>query len=79
MNNAKNEHKRIKRGKVPGRIGDEAVHSLLEGKDVTLKFGKTVDTRTAQRDGKLIREPIAKKTRAVLKERTRDKIKRELD
>jgi hypothetical protein len=80
VNNSKHEHKRIKRGKQPGQIGDDAIHKLLEGKDVTLRLGSTrLDVRTAARDGKLIREPIVKKTRAVLKERTRDVVKRELE
>lgn len=75
MNNSKNEYKRIKRGKLPGQIGDDAIHRLLEGKDVALSV---TDMRTAARDGKLIRKPIVKKTRAVLKERTRDAVKKEL-
>jgi hypothetical protein len=79
VNNSKHEHKRIKRGKLPGRIGDEAVHKLLEGKDVALRYGVMLDVRTAAVDGKLIRQPIIKKTRAVLKERARDTVKRELE
>jgi hypothetical protein len=75
LNNSKNEYKRIKRGKLPGQIGDDAIHRLLEGKDVALSV---TDMRTAARDGKLIRKPIVKKTRAVLKERTRDAVKKEL-
>lgn len=75
MNNSKNDYKRIKRGKLPGQIGDYAIHRLLEGKDVALSV---TDMRTAARDGKLIRKPIVKKTRAVLKERTRDAVKKEL-
>jgi hypothetical protein len=80
LNNSKNDHKRIKRGKLPGQIGDDAIHSLLEGKDVALRLSPTkLDVRAAARDGKIIREPIIKKTRAVLKERTRDAVKRELE
>ena len=80
MNNSKNDYKRIKRGKLPGQIGDGAVHLLLEGKDVALRLTPSeLDVRTAARDGKTIREPIIKKTRAVLKERTRDAVKRELE
>ncbi len=75
MNNSKNEYRRIKRGKLPGQIGDDAIHRLLEGKNVALSV---TDVRTAARDGKLIRKPIIKKTRAVLKERTRDAVKKEL-
>ena len=80
MNNSKNDHKSVKRGKLPGQIGDDAIHRLLEGKDVVLPLGRRgLDVRTAARDGKMIREPIIKKTRAVLKERTRDAVKRELE
>ena len=80
MNNSKNDYKRIKRGKLPGQIGDDAIHRLLEGKDVALRLTPAeLDVRTAARDGKMIREPIIKKTRAVLKERTRDAVKRELE
>jgi len=75
LNNSKNEYRRIKRGKLPGQIGDDAIHRLLEGKNVALSV---TDVRTAARDGKLIRKPIIKKTRAVLKERTRDAVKKEL-
>ncbi|WP_162130768.1 hypothetical protein [Polaromonas sp. CF318] len=80
LNNSKNDHKRIKRGKLPGQIGDATIQNLLEGKDVALRLSPAeLDVRTAARDGKLIREPIIKKTRAVLKERTRDAVKRELE
>jgi hypothetical protein len=62
------------------QLGDDAIHRLLEGKDVVLPHGRTgLDVRTAARDGKMIREPIIKKTRAVLKERTRHAVKRELE
>jgi hypothetical protein len=75
LNNSKNEYKRIKRGKLPGQIGSDAIHRLLEGKNVALSV---TDLRTAARDGKLIRKPIIKKTRAVLRERTREAVKKEL-
>ncbi len=75
MNNSRHEHKRIKHGQLPGDVSKKIKIKMRETKgDVEVDYGFNIQIIPSEAT-KSYRKELAKKGRAVLKERTKGLIK----